>query len=188
MNQQSGTAGVSPAAKKGVVLVIFIAAVVLLVLFLIAKKGSKGPGIIAEGDQAPQFALTSLDGKQVSLANFRGKVVMLHFWATWCSPCVEEIPTIDKLYRAMFGKDFEILAVSVDEGGAGTVVPFLKRNKLTLPVLLDPSHSVAKRYGTFKFPETYIIDRNGMVKYKVIGPRDWTDSVTIKALQDMTAG
>lgn len=186
MNQQPAAGTMSPAAKKSVVLLILIVSVALLLLFVFAKGGSKSTKIIAEGDRAPEFTLSSLDGKQVSLSDFRGKIVMLHFWATWCPPCVEEIPTIDKLYNGLVGKDFQILAVSVDEGGAERVSSFLQRNRLALPVLLDPGHSIASLYGTFKFPETYVIDRNGIVKYKVIGARDWTDPVTIRALQDMT--
>jgi cytochrome c biogenesis protein CcmG/thiol:disulfide interchange protein DsbE len=172
--------------KKNFVLIIFIAAAVLLVVSLI-PKGQRGLRIIGEGDRAPDFSLTALDGKQVSLPDLRGKIVMVHFWATWCPPCVDEIPTIDKLYRTLSGKDFAILAVSVDEGGAGAVASFMQRNGLALPALIDPAGSVAKRYGTFKFPETYIIDRAGIVKYKVIGPRDWSDAATVKALQEMAA-
>ncbi len=165
---------------------ILIAAAGLFLLFLFSKGTPRGPKIISEGDRAPDFTLSSLDGKQVSLSNFSGKVVMLHFWATWCPPCVEEIPTIDKLYRGLSGKNIEILAVNVDDEGAATVGPFMQKNKLVLPVLLDTSHSVAKLYGTFKFPETYIIDRNGRVQYKVIGPRDWADPTTLKALEGIT--
>jgi len=101
-------------------------------------------------------------------------VVLVHFWATWCPPCVEEIPTLDVLNRALFDKDFVILAVSVDEGGAGAVSGFMKQNKLALPVLLDPSRSIAGLYGTLKFPETYLVDRQGIVREKTIGPRNWS--------------
>ncbi len=177
--------GVSPAAKKGVVLLLLIAGVILLILVLVPKKGPQGPRIIGEGDRAPEFRLPGFDGKQVGLSDFRGKVVMVHFWATWCPPCVEELPTIDKLYRDFFGKDFQILAVSVDEDGARSVSDFMQRNRMNLPVLLNPDRSVAGKYGTFKFPETYIVDRSGIVKFKVIGPHDWNDPVARKAIQDM---
>lgn len=183
MNTQSGTAGIRSSLKKGIILAIVIVLGAGLLLFLLTKGGSQGPKIISEGDVAPDFTLTSLDGREVSLSNLRDKVVMLHFWATWCPPCVEEIPTIEQLYRQMPGKSFEVLAVSVDEGGAPAVGAFLQQQKLVLPVLLDASRKVAKRYGTFKFPETYIIDRVGVVQYKVIGPRDWTDPATVNALR-----
>ncbi len=182
MAQQTG---VSSAAKKTVILLFLIAAVVLLILVLVPKKGPQGPRIVREGDRAPEFRLSGLDGKQVGLSDFRGKVVMVHFWATWCPPCVEEITTIEKLHRDFFGKDFQILAVSVDEDGAGSVSSFMQRNRLGLSVLLNPDRSVAGRYGTFKFPETYIVDRTGFVKSKVIGPHDWNDPVARKAIQDL---
>ena len=166
MNSQSGAAGVSSTVKKGIILTMVVVLAGVVLLFLLSKSGSQRPKIIAKGDLAPDFTLSTLDGKQVSLSNFRGKVVMLHFWATWCPPCVEEIPTIDKLYRQMLGKNFEVLAVSVDEGGAPAVASFLQQNKMVLPVLLDTRHEIAGRYGTFKFPETYIIDLKGVVGIK----------------------
>jgi peroxiredoxin len=185
MSQQSGAVSVSSRAKKGVILIILLVAVGSLILFLLSKGGSKGVKIIGVGDQAPNFTLTSLDGKQVTLSDLRGKVVMVHFWATWCPPCVEEMPTLQTLNQRFLGKDFELLAVSVDEDGAAGVGSFMQRNRLNVPVLLDPAHATAASYGTFKFPETYILDRSGIVKYKIIGSRDWSDPAAIKALQDM---
>ena len=89
------------------------------------------------------------------------------------------------MYRAFAGRDFELLAVSVDEGGVDRVTSFMKKNGLTLPVLLNPGGSVAKSYGTFKFPETYLLDRSGIVRYKVIGPADWSHPENVKAIRDM---
>jgi peroxiredoxin len=185
MNRQSGAYTVSPAAKKAVVFLILAAAVILFFALVFTKSASKGMKIITEGDSAPEFSLSSVDGRTVTLSELRGKVVMVHFWATWCPPCVEEMPTLDRLYRDMVGKDFELLAVSVDETGASGIVPFLQRNKLSLPVLLDSDHAVAKRYGTFKFPETYILDRNGIVKYKIIGARDWAAPDAVQGLREL---
>jgi peroxiredoxin len=172
-------------SKKKVLLVILTAAVALFLFFLFAKEGSRGIKIIHEGDRAPEFRLQALDGRAVSLADFRGKVVMVHFWATWCPPCVEEIPTLEQLYRSLRSTDFEILAVSVDEGGAGAVAEFMQRNGLSLPALLDPRRSVAGLYGTFKFPETYIINRQGVVTYKAIGPRDWTAPANMNVIRGL---
>jgi peroxiredoxin len=183
MNKQAATIG--PGAKKGVVLIIVISAVVLLLLLFFSKGGSKGTKIIGIRDKAPEFSLMSLDGKRINLSDYRGKVVMLHFWATWCPPCVEEVPTIETLYRNTLGKDFVILAVSVDEGGAASIRSFMQRNKLSFPVLLDPDHAVSGLYGTYKFPETYIIGRNGIVKDKVIGPRDWAVPAVVDAVQQI---
>ncbi len=186
MNQQS-TAGIRPAVKQSILLLVVAVAVVLFFVFVFTKSGPKATKIIGEGDRAPEFTLSTTDGRPVSLSALRGKIVMVHFWATWCPPCVDEIPTLDALRRRMTGKDFELVAISVDENGAAGVVPFLQRNRLALPVLLDPDHAVSKQYGTFKFPETYILDRNGIVKYKVIGARDWNDPSLQKGLQELIA-
>ena len=180
------------ASKKGitkqVVFLIVLALIVgLVVAVQFASKRSGTRKIIGRGDRAPEFRLMSVDGTQVDLAGMKGKVVMVHFWATWCPPCVEELPTLAVLNNAMTGKDFVLLAVSVDEGGAGVVTAFLQKNGLNLPVLLDPGHETASLYGTFKFPETYIIDRGGIVRQKVIGAMDWRDSQALQMLNDLLA-
>jgi peroxiredoxin len=185
MNRQPGTGALSTAVKRGVLLLILAVVVGLLFLFLVAKQGPQSNRIIQQGDRAPEFRLSALDGKQVGLSDYRGKVVLVHFWATWCPPCVEELPVLDRMYRGLAGRDLEVLAVSVDEGGADGVASFLKKNAVSLPVLLDPGASVAHSYGTFKFPETYILDRNGIVRYKVIGEADWSNPEIVKAIRNM---
>jgi peroxiredoxin len=187
MNRQPGTGTLSTAAKRGVLLLLLILAVVagLLFLVLIPKEGPRSEKIIQKGDHAPEFRLSALDGKQVALSDYRGKVVLVHFWATWCPPCVEELPVLDRMYRGLAGRELEVLAVSVDEGGAENVAAFVKKNAVSLPVLLDPGASVAHSYGTFKFPETYILDRSGIVRYKAIGQADWSNPEIVKAIRDM---
>jgi peroxiredoxin len=187
MNETSASPRISSAAKKGVIAAIAVAAITIVLAIVLLRPAAKSTKIIGEGDRAPDFTLQAVDGRTVTLSSLRGKIVMVHFWATWCPPCVDEIPTLDRLYRDMFGKDFELLAVSVDENGATGIVPFVQRNRLVLPVLLDPDHAVAKRYGTFKFPETYILDRNGTVKYKIIGARNWAEPNLLQGLQALVA-
>ncbi len=170
--------------KELVLTIVLIAAVVLVAAFLILnqRQGQKNK-LIKEGDRAPAFELTSVDHRQINLPDYRGRVVLVHFWATWCPPCVEEMPNLERLYRMLSGRDFEILAVSVDEGGEDAVRSFLKKSPASFPVLLNPGGSVAGQYGTFKFPETYVVDRQGVVRYKVIGAMDWTKPETITALR-----
>ena len=173
--------------------IVFLAVIFLCVALFAAgyilkgRKGTGGKKIITQGDRAPEFRLPAPDGRQVSLAELRGKVVMVHFWATWCPPCVEELPTLAKLQQDLTGADFAMLAVSVDEGGGEAVTAFLRKNRLSVPVLLNPDRSIANLYGTFKFPETYLVDREGIVRYKVIGSRDWSDPAALQLLKEMMA-
>jgi len=184
MGAETGAGSIS-AVKKWGIMAVLAAAIVIAILVLVARQGTHSTKIIGEGDRAPEFRLPSLDGKQVSLAELRGKIVIVHFWATWCPPCVEEMPKLEKLYRDFFGKDFEILAVSVDDRGVDAVRPFMEKNKLNLPVLFDPGSSIAHTYGTFKFPESYVLDRNGIVRYKVIGALDWGTAETLNAVRGL---
>ena len=175
----------SGSIKKIAFLAVLIVLIALFIGGYLVMDRTTGNKIITSGDQAPGFRLQKMDNGFVSLADLRGKVVMVHFWATWCPPCVDEIPTLDRLHNSLLGKDFEMLAVSVDEGGAGAVEPFIQRNRLNVPVLFDPGSDVARLYGTYKFPETYIVDRRGVVRYKAIGPRDWTDPSNIQILRNI---
>jgi len=183
--QDARMAAMSGSKKKIAFLAVLIILIALFIGGVLVMDRTTGKKIITSGDPAPEFRLRKLDGAFVSLSDLRGRVVMVHFWATWCPPCVEEIPTLDRLRRTSLGKDFEMLAVSVDEGGAGAVAPFLQKNGLNIPVLFDPGRDVAGLYGTYKFPETYLVDRRGVVRYKAIGPRDWTDPSNIQILRNI---
>jgi cytochrome c biogenesis protein CcmG/thiol:disulfide interchange protein DsbE len=123
------------------------------------------------GNAAPQFAVEDSDRK-VTLSDLKGKIVVLNFWATWCPPCVDEMPSLVHMQQLMRDKGITVLAVSVDADG-GSYHKFLKDHKVTLLTVRDPDQKSNNLYGTFKFPETYIIDRNGVVRRKFIGPVDW---------------
>jgi peroxiredoxin len=171
--------------KKAAFLIIVVVAIAAGLVFLFGPQEGQRAKLVREGDAAPDFRLPALDGRSVSLAELKGKVVMVHFWATWCPPCVEEIPSLDRLNRSFVGQDFEALAVSVDEGGTDVVSAFLKRQGLTLPVLLNPDRSVANAYGTFKFPETYLVDRSGVVRYKFIGAANWDNPAASQMIREL---
>jgi len=177
----------SGSVKQIVFLIVLVAAVVLFVVGFIAKDKKSAAKIITTGDKALEFRLPDMNGQLVNLSDLRGKIVLLHFWATWCPPCVEEIPTLAYLNQELAGRDFAMMTISVDEGGAKAVESFLKQKELNIPVLLDPDRITATRYGTFKFPETYILDRDGVVRYKIIGPSNWRDPSAAKLLKDMMA-
>jgi peroxiredoxin len=177
--------GIMLVKKQTASIIVIVALAVIGLLFVFGQQGVRRGTLVREGDQAPEFRLRTLDGRPVTLSSMRGKVVMVHFWATWCPPCVEELPTLDRLFRSMAGGDLEILAVSVDEGGAETVGRFMQRNGLTLPVLLNPDQSVSRAYGTLKFPETYLVDREGIVRRKIIGAADWMSPAARQVIQAM---
>ena len=127
--------------------------------------------------RAPNFKATRIGGERLELSDLRGKVVVLNIWATWCKPCEEEAPSLERLYRTIKqrpeGKDFEILAVSIDARSRDAVLPFQRKFSLTFPILFDPDGRVSRIYQTTGVPETFVIDRQGVIREKVIGPREW---------------
>jgi peroxiredoxin len=125
------------------------------------------------GFPAPDFSLTDLSGQRYRLSDFRGKVVFLNVWATWCAPCRMEMPSMERLYRRLKAKDFVMLAISEDEDGKAVVQPFVDQVGITFPVLMDPEGVVPARYGVTGYPETFIIDRDGRVIQHTIGPENW---------------
>jgi cytochrome c biogenesis protein CcmG/thiol:disulfide interchange protein DsbE len=132
---------------------------------------------------APDFAVPDLSGQAVRLSGLRGQVVLLNLWTTWCPPCREEMPSMERLYQKLRDRGFVLLAVSQDEGGKDAVAPFVRDLGLTFPVLVDPEHQVGDRYQVWGYPESFIIDREGRVVERVIGPRDWTSPEQIAAFE-----
>jgi peroxiredoxin len=120
------------------------------------------PGVINIGQPAPNFTIKARGGEPLKLSDYKGKVVFLNFWGTWCDPCVKEMPEMEKMYQAFKDRKFQMFAISIDNDW-DQVDQFYKDKNLTLPALLDPGHQVANMYKVFKFPETFLIDANGHV-------------------------
>jgi len=150
-----------------------------------SPEAMKALGILEprERTTAPNVALPTLQGKPLSLADLKGKVVLVNFWATWCLPCHWEMPLMEKLYQAYRAKGFIIVAISLDQEGAAVVEPFVKEKKLTYPVLLDPSLKGARQFGVRGLPATFLIGRDGFIKGVSYGPREW-DGPEARALID----
>ncbi len=123
---------------------------------------------------APLFTLKGLDGEKINLQDYKGKTVLLNFWATWCVPCKEEMPAMQRLYNVFKDKNFEILAVSVDRGNIKGVESFVKMTGMTFPVLLDQDQTVRKKYFINALPTSYLIDNKGKMKGFISGERDWS--------------
>lgn len=158
-----------------------VAAIVVVVLMVILGQRQKFAPVL-EGSTAPDFTLPDLKGKMVKLSDYKGKVVFLNFWATWCKPCEEEIPSMQIMYDVLKkqSQNFVLLAVSVDSKGPDVVESFAKKYGITFPILHDRKGYIKEVYKTTGVPETFIIDQNGVVAEKVWGPRNWNkrDSVT----------
>jgi peroxiredoxin len=135
-----------------------------------------------EGKLAPDFILADLSGLKTRLSDLKGKVVLVNFWATWCPPCREEIPSMAALNRVMAGKPFRMMAISIDQGGKDAVNDFFKKSGLTLPALLDSDGRVGKLYGITGVPETFVIDRKGVIIKKIVGPLDWSAPEVVQFL------
>ena len=140
------------------------------------------PAILQTGP-APDFQLPDAKGGSVSLSAQRGHPVLLNFWATWCPPCVDEVPSLEDLARKLEGTDLRLLAVSVDDDWAAIRRFFPKGS--SIGVLLDTSHDIPKKFGTDKYPETFLIDAAGRVRYYFINKRDWSRPEAVACLESL---
>lgn len=137
---------------------------------------------------APMLQLPSLRGGPVNLADLRGKVILVNFWATWCPPCVAEIPSLQRLYRHLQDRGLEILAVDVGES-TQTMEAFLKDKPVEFPVLMDSDGEALRRWGIYAFPTTLVLDREHRIRYAVFGAFDWSSAEVIETLEPLlTAG
>ncbi|HXM95910.1 MAG TPA: TlpA disulfide reductase family protein [Candidatus Dormibacteraeota bacterium] len=161
---------------------VALAAAILVAFALPSYR--QGEASIA-GKPAQNFSL-ELAGKPQHLSDFKGKVVVLNFWATWCPPCVEETPALNRLQRYIDARGGMVLGVSVDDDAAA-YEKFLTDQAVSFPTYRDPTKKSAREYGTSIYPETYIIDRRGKIARKVIGPQQW-DSPDMRAYFDAILG
>jgi len=152
----------------------------LSVLLTGCYSGSRPPRI---GSPAPDFIVQDADRK-VELRDYRGKIVVLNFWATWCPPCVEEMPSLVQLQQRFKDKGVTVLGVSVDADG-DAYHRFITDHKIDFLTVRDADQKSNNLYGTFKFPETYIIDRNGIVRRKFIGPVEWNQPEIVDFLSKL---
>lgn len=124
------------------------------------------------------------DGKQLTLEDFRGKVVVLNLWATWCTPCVAEMPTLENLQRKMGDRDVVVIALSIDRGGVDTVREFFERIGVNdLPIYVDPTMRSQSNLSAFGLPTTIIIDRDGKERGRLLGPAEWDSERAIELIE-----
>jgi peroxiredoxin len=162
-----------------------VAAAVAVAAVFALYGSSRSPAPLSRGSAAPDFSLPTLGGEgDISLSAERGRVVLLNFWATWCAPCEEEMPAMQRLHDRLAGDDFALLAVSVDSAESD-VSAFQQRLGLSFPILLDPQRSASNLYQTFRYPESFLIDRNGVVVERYVGPRDWDDPLYVERIRNL---
>ena len=152
-----------------------------VVLLAACDRGSR-PGQI--GSLAPEFTVKDSD-RTVSLHDFRGKIVVLNFWASWCPPCLEEVPSLVEMQKRM-GDRITVLAVSTD-ADEDAYRQFIRDNKLDVLTVRDSKQTSNRLYGTFMYPETYVIDAGGVVRRKFVGPVDWVNPEVMDYLSKLSA-
>jgi peroxiredoxin len=154
------------------------------IIALTCCSRKEAPQLALEGKAAPDFTVRDLVGKETRLSDLNGKVLLVNFWATWCPSCREEVPSMAALNRLMDGKPFRMLAISIDQGGKEAVEAFFKQANTSLPAYLDSNGAIGKMYGITGVPETFVIDRKGVIIKKVIGPLDWSAPEVVKFLNE----
>jgi len=141
-----------------------------------------------KGDKhAPDFSLKDLNGNKVGIKQFKGKIIFLNFWATWCAPCKEEMASLEVLHQQFKEKNFVLLAISVDYGGLKSVQEFMDKHRYTFPVLLDPKSEALDLFNVKGIPTTFIIDKKGRMIGRAIGPRDWKSQEVVSLVNLLTA-
>ena len=174
-----------PAVRRRLTVILGGLAILVFAFGMVWLQSSKYEPLVV-GMTAPNFSLPDLQGKTQRLTDYRGKVVFLNFWATWCKPCKEEMPSMQVLWDNLKNQDFMMLAVSMDRVTTTKDIPsFVETLKLSFPILTDSWGQTDKRYKLMGVPETYIIDQNGVLREKVIGPRDWTRRESIETIVRM---
>jgi peroxiredoxin len=160
-----------------------ITVISLLILFSFSSA-AVAPWEIDEimGKEAPKFTLRKLSDVKVSLSSFKGKVILINFWATWCRPCKVEMPVLNKLFHKLKDRGFTVLGVSIDRSKK-PVQKFLDKIPLDFPILLDSDIDVSRKYKVTRYPTTFIIDREGILREKFFGGKDWMDPEIIKLIE-----
>lgn len=138
-----------------------------------------------KNSKAPNFCLKDLNGNKVELNNFKGNLVMLTFWATWCASCKNEMPSLEDLYRRFNHKNFSFFAISVDYEKSNLVAEFIKKHGYTFPVLIDQKNVTINLFKINGIPTTIIIDKKGMIIGKAVGQRDWNKSEVLLLLNNL---
>ena len=157
---------------------------ILLAVSALTFAESEPLHLVPDKPSAPDFNLKDMEDKLHKLSSYRGRVVIVNFWATWCPPCRFELPSMDKAYQLLKQQDVVMLAINVGED-ADTIFSFTADYPVSFPLLLDKDAVVIKQYPVIGLPTSYIINPQGQLVYRVIGTRDWTDPTLLKTIIDL---
>ena len=136
------------------------------------------------GQEAPAFTLEDLDGNSVSLQDYKGKVLLINFWATWCPPCKDEIPSLNQLHKKYSGKDFAVIGISTDDKKKA-IVKFIKKHKVDFIIPHDKDGKIMREYKVFSLPTSFLIDKQGNIVEKFLGPHDWVEKDFLKKIDNL---
>ena len=166
--------------NRGIILVVIIAISLAAVFLLPSKKSYREIAVV--GKPVKDFELRDSDGQLWRLSDLKGKVVFINFWATWCVTCKAEMAHKAKLFNMMQGKPFQMLGVLFRDDPSN-LPGYLKRITVSAPTLIDPENSLAELYGITGVPETFILDKDGILRERIVGPREWGDAEAVALIE-----
>lgn len=166
--------------RRTYIIIALLALALLATVHFIQQESASGPQI---GSLAPEFTLPDDHGQNISLRSLRGKAVLLNFWASWCGPCQYEMPSIEALYQKFKDRGLVVLGVSLDEEGWPSVREFLQQVPVSFPIVNDKNQAVSELYETYRVPETYLLDLEGKIVDKIVGPQDYNQEVFFKKVE-----
>lgn len=168
---------------KPIILLILVILAVLVIFFGVRQEKTRHQAVV--GLDVPDMTVTDASGRPMSISELRGSVVFINFWATWCPPCREEMPSIQSLYsRFKDDKGFRMVTVLYRDD-YDKAVAYLRENNYGFPVWTDKGERAATDYGVTGVPETYIVDKKGILKEKVIGPADWNSTQAVSLISNL---
>lgn len=167
-------------------IILLAAFVSILTIQRLGNRGSvEASKILKAGDFAPKLKLTTLDGETIDLEQLKGKAVLVNFWATWCPPCIEEIPSLIKTYDEFKGRGLVILGITIDANGKKIIPNFVKEHNINYPVILDVDQRFSRSFSVFGVPENILIDKTGKIVARRYGADDWLDPKARKQITDL---
>lgn len=165
---------------KGIILIVLLAIASIAIIFLPKERSFKEVAVV--GAPAPQFELKDTDGNLWRLSDLKGKVVFINFWATWCPVCKAEMPFKEGLLKKMQGRPFQMLGITYRDK-PGDVKVYVERYGITIPTLMSPDNEVARLYGVTVIPKTFIVDKDGVIRERIFGMRQWDSPESLALIE-----